>query len=88
MLSSEVCSILFPGYNSVMIQDPNQTSNRSIIRKVTLQDEGRPDPNVLAMTFEQRVLMVWPLTVTAWKFKDPNGFQQRLQRHVARVERR
>ena len=71
-----------------MIQGSNQPSNRSIIRKGSLQDEGRPDPNVLAMTFEQRVLMVWPLTLTAWKFKEPNGVQQRLQRHVARVERR
>ena len=37
---------------------------------------------------EQRVLMVWPLTLTAWKFKDPNVVQPRLSRHVGRIERR
>lgn len=62
--------------------------NRRIMRIRKLEDEGKPDSRVAALTCEQRVLMVWPMSVTAWKFKDPNGIQPRLSRHVARVERR
>ena len=62
-------------------------SHRQIVRKSTLlEEEGSVDYQNL--TREQRVLMVWPLTLGAWKFKEPNGFQPRLQRHVVRVERR
>ncbi len=34
------------------------------------------------------LLMVWPLTLTAWDFKEPNVAQPRLERHVTRVIRR
>lgn len=61
--------------------------NRQIVRKTTLDDEGVLN-DYAGFTPEQRLLMVWPITLTAWKFKDPHGVQQRLQRHVGRVERR
>lgn len=32
--------------------------------------------------------MVWPLTIDAWAFKDPEVVESRLQRHVVRVVRR
>ena len=60
---------------------------RNVLRIRKLEDEGKPDPYIASLTSEQRVLMVWPITVTAWKFKDPNGIQPRLSRHVVRIER-
>jgi len=62
-------------------------SHRNTVRKITLAEEGMTN-DYGSFTPEQRVLMVWPLTLTAWKFKDPNGVQRRLPRHVGRVERR
>lgn len=63
------------------------SAHRQIARKISLFEEGN-DSIYSQMTAEQRVLMVWQLTLTAWKFANPNGFESRLQRHVTRVERR
>jgi hypothetical protein len=60
---------------------------RRTLRKLSLSEEGS-ELVYSEMTPEQRVLMVWPLTLTAWKFAWPNGFEPRLQRHVSRIERR
>jgi len=62
-------------------------SARKIVRKLELSEEGN-ESVYSTLTAEQRVLMVWPLTLTAWKFTKPDGFEPRLQRHVARIERR
>ncbi len=62
------------------------TGNREIVRKTTLAQEGQGE-DYSHLTPEQRVLMVWPLTQTAWRFKDPHGIQSRFPRHVGRVER-
>jgi hypothetical protein len=65
----------------------DRNSKRLVARKVTLADQGS-DAEYNDLTPEQRILLVWPLTLTAWRFKEPNGVQQRLPRHVACVERR
>ena len=58
-----------------------------IVRKLSLSEEGS-EVVYSKMTAEKRVLMMWPLTLTAWKFANPDGFEPRLQRHVTRIERR
>lgn len=58
-----------------------------IVRKLSLSEEGS-EVVYSNMTAEERVLMMWPLTLTAWKFAKPDGFEPRLQRHVTRIERR
>ncbi len=60
--------------------------DRSIVKLTTLDQQGR-DSGVPNATPAERLLMVWPLTVTAWAFKEPNVVQPRLQRHVARLIR-
>jgi hypothetical protein len=60
--------------------------DRSITKLTTLDQQGR-DSGVPNATPLERLLMVWPLTLTAWEFKEPNVVQPRLQRHVARVVR-
>lgn len=65
----------------------NQPKNRQIVRKVSLDEEGTYDI-YSSFTPAQRFLMVWPITLSAWSFKEPNGFESRLQRHVGRIERR
>jgi hypothetical protein len=61
--------------------------DRSITKLTTLDQQER-DSGVPNATPVERLLMVWPLTLTAWEFKEPNVVQPRLQRHVARVVRR
>ena len=61
--------------------------DRSVTKITTLDKQGLNSggPNATAA---ERLLMVWPLTLTAWAFKEPNVIQPRLQRNVARVVRR
>jgi hypothetical protein len=59
------------------------TGNREIVRKTTLAQEGQGE-DYSHLTPEQRVLMVWPLTQTAWRFKDPHGIQSRFPRRWSR----
>ena len=56
-------------------------------RKLTLQEEGRDD-DVRRLTPEERVAMVWPLTVQAWTFKDGHFDEPRLRRDLVRTLRR
>jgi addiction module HigA family antidote len=37
---------------------------------------------------EERIAMVWPLSVAAWSFKEGASVERRLPRHVVRVVRR
>ena len=60
--------------------------DRSTVKLTTLNLQGQ-DSGVPNATPAERLMMVWPLTVTAWAFKEPNIVQPRLQRHVARVVR-
>lgn len=61
--------------------------DRTVTKLTTLDRQGR-DSGVPNAKPAERLLMVWPLTLTAWQFKEPNVVQPRLQRHVARVIRR
>lgn len=61
--------------------------DRSVAKLTTLEQQG-VDAGVPSATPVERLLMVWPLTLTAWAFKEPNVVQPRLQRHVTRVVRR
>ncbi len=67
---------------------PETNVQRPVVRKTTLSKQGSDQGDYASLTPEQRVAMVWPLTITAWKFAYPDGFESRLSRHVARVERR
>ena len=60
--------------------------DRTIVERSTLDQQGR-DAGVTAATAAERILVVWPLTITAWAFKEPNVVQPRLQRHVVRTIR-
>gem|GEM_PF-1591975 len=58
--------------------------DRSVVKRTTLDHQGK-DVGVPQATPADRILMVWPLTLMAWEFKEPNVVQPRLQRHVVRV---
>lgn len=72
----------------MMAESPKTNVRRSVVRKTTLAQQGSDQDHYASLTPEQRVAMVWPLTITAWKFAHPDGFESRLSRHVASVERR
>jgi len=59
---------------------------RTIVKRTTLDQRGR-DAGVPDATPVERMMMVWPLTLSAWAFKEPNVVQPRLQRHVVRIIR-
>ena len=70
------------------MKDSNLVSaTRQLVRKTTLEEQGSDAMYYNSLTPEQLVAMVWPLTLTAWKFAYPDGFEPRLSRHVARIER-
>ncbi len=58
-----------------------------LVRKSTLAEQGRDD-DLRHLSMEQRMEMVWPLTVSAWAMKGEDIASQRLQRHAECVERR
>lgn len=60
--------------------------DRTIVKRSTLDQQGQ-DAGVPAAIAAERILMVWPLTITAWAFKEPNDVQPRLQGHVVRTIR-
>lgn len=60
--------------------------DRTIVKRLTLDEQG-VDSGVSEATPTERLMMVWPLTLTAWPFKEPNVVQPRLQRHVVRTIR-
>lgn len=62
------------------------STNRRSIRKRNLHD---PEPNDYAhLTPEERLAMVWPLTVQTWAWQGIDVTQQEPQRHVVRLLRR
>jgi hypothetical protein len=61
--------------------------DRSVANRTTLEKQGH-ESGLPDTTPAERFLMVWPLTLAAWAFKEPNVVQPRLQRHVVRVVRR
>ena len=58
-------------------------------RKLRLEDEDKYD-DTAHLTPGERVAMVWEITKTAWRFKDPyfRDDASRLLRDTARVVRR
>ena len=66
----------------------NSRSQRQLVKKSTLHEQGNDGAYYASLTPEQRIGMVWSLTLSAWKFANPDGFEHRLSRHVACVERR
>ena len=60
--------------------------DRTIVKRTTLDQQGR-DSGVPNATPAERLMMVWPLTLAAWAFKEPNIVQPRLQRHVVCIVR-
>ena len=65
---------------------PPTDLHRKTVRKISLSEEGVDRENS-SMTAEERILMVWPLTLAAWQFANPEGFESRVQRHIIRIER-
>ena len=57
------------------------------IRKCHLSEEGVDDDEVARMTPEERMELVWPLTVDAWAIMGEDIVEFRLPRHVVRVIR-
>ena len=51
--------------------------DRSVTKLTTLEQEGL-DSGVPDATPAERLRMVWPHTLTAWSFKEPNVVQPRL----------
>ena len=60
------------------------STTRSVVRKTTLDAQGDDREYYASLTPEQRIAMVWPLTLAAWRFADPDGFEYRFSRHVVR----
>jgi len=61
--------------------------NRRQIRKSTLAEQGQ-EKDLAQATIEERMAMVWPLTVSAWAMMGVDLRGSRLQRHVERVVKR
>ena len=56
------------------------------VRKGRLEDQGR-DPELDCTSAEERLAMVWTLTVQAWLFRGERVDESRLRRDVVRVLR-
>ena len=52
-----------------------------------VRSEEGPDENDLLLTMEERIALVWPLTVDAWAFKGDPVAESRLLRHIVRILR-
>ena len=61
--------------------------NRRQLEVTTLEQYTSETP-VTELSMAERFLMVWPLTLDAWMFKDPNAAESRFQRHqvVLKIE--
>lgn len=57
------------------------------VRKIRKEDHGYED-DLRHVSMADRLAMIWPITIDAWAIHDPDACQQRLLRHVDRVERR
>lgn len=58
-----------------------------LVRKTTLAQQGSEN-DLGHLSLEERMGMVWPLTISAWAMKGEDIASQRLQRHVDCVKRR
>jgi len=56
------------------------------VRRTTLTDQHGP-PLRRSTTASERLDMVWPLTLWAWKVKEPLADEPRLRRDVVRIVR-
>jgi hypothetical protein len=61
-------------------------SNRQIVRKSTLAEQGHEE-DLRHTTAEERLKMMWQLAADAWAMKGEK-VEPRLPRHVVRVIRR
>jgi hypothetical protein len=64
---------------------PSQHSRE--VRKSTLAEQGR-ERDLVGTTPEERIGMMWQLTVNAWAMMGVDLRGSRLQRHVERVVKR
>lgn len=60
--------------------------SRYPVRRLRLRDKGS-DGDMRALTAEERVAMVWQLTLQAWLFKAGLQDEPRLRRDVVRTQR-
>lgn len=60
--------------------------SRYPVRRLRLRDR-ESDNAIRALTAEDRVAMVWPLTLQAWLFKEGLQDEPRLRRDVVRTQR-
>ena len=57
------------------------------VRKLALSDRT-PDRDYAGLSAEERLAMVWTVTVQAWMFKEGRLDQPRLRRDVVRILRK
>ena len=77
-----------PDSEPVAAEEPLEAKRVVTIRKLHLSQEGVDDDEVARMTPEQRMELIWPLTVDAWAMMGEDIAEFRLPRHVVRVIRR
>ena len=56
------------------------------VRKIRLEEEGSAT-DVEQLSPEERIMMVWTLTLQAWMFKEGRVDEPRLRRDVVRIIR-
>ena len=61
--------------------------HRDVTVRVLRLEDHDPDADLLHLTPEERIEMVWQLTVDAWAFMGEPLDESGLQRHVVRVVR-
>jgi hypothetical protein len=62
-------------------------SDRQIVRRLTLAEEGQ-DEDYRNLSIEERWAMMWPLAVSAWAMRGEDVAEQEFQRHAFSIERR
>ena len=77
-----------PDSEPVAAEKPLEAKRVVTIRKIRLSEEGADDDELARMTPEQRMELIWPLTVDAWAMMGEDIAEFRLPRHVVRVIRR
>lgn len=66
--------------------DDKYRIDRTKLKKGTLQEQGS-DEKCTHLTPSECFLAVWPLTLAAWSWKEPNIAERRIQRDVVRITR-
>ena len=62
--------------------------DRIPVRLYRMGEEPTADDDLRHLKPEERMALVWPLTIQAWAFKGVDIAEQRLPRHVVRLVRR